>query len=179
MMEKKEIRRIVRQRIKDIPMEARASAAERIFERIEAREAFQRAKTIALFAAMNDEVPTAVALQRWSEMGKHLVVPRVEGDIMRFYSYNPSEMAIGAFGIEEPTSTLEILPEAIELIIVPARAFTRQGIRLGRGGGFYDKYMSLPTFRAYKIGIAFECQIFDTLPHDPHDIAVEEVVTEL
>ena len=69
MMEKKEIRRIVRQRIKDIPMEARASAAERIFERIEAREAFQRAKTIALFAAMNDEVPTAMALQRWLKMG--------------------------------------------------------------------------------------------------------------
>jgi 5-formyltetrahydrofolate cyclo-ligase len=87
-------------------------------------------------------------------------------------------MVIGAFGIEEPTSTLEILPEAIDLIIVPARAFTRQGIRLGRGGGFYDKYMSLPTFRAYKIGIAFECQIFDSLPHDPHDIAVEEVITE-
>jgi 5-formyltetrahydrofolate cyclo-ligase len=178
MMEKKEIRRIVRQRIKDIPMEARASAAERIFERIEAREAFQRAKTIALFAAMNDEVPTTMALQRWSEMGKHLVVPRVEGDIMRFYDYSADRMQKGAFGIEEPMGDEEIDPATIDLMIVPARAFTMRGERLGRGGGFYDKYMSLSGFRAYKIGIAFKCQIFDSLPCDKHDIRVDIVVTE-
>ena len=178
MEDKKEIRRIVRQRIKDIPMEARASAAERIFERIEAREAFQRAKTIALFAAMNDEVPTAMALQRWRKMGKHLVVPRVEGDIMRFYDYSVDKMRTGAFGIQEPEGDVECRAEEIDLIIVPARAFTASGERLGRGGGFYDKYMSLNGFRAHKTGIAFRCQIFDSLPTDPHDIKVDEVVTE-
>lgn len=178
MEEKKEIRRIVRQRIKDMTPEARVSAATNIFQTIEQWEQFEDAHCIALFAAMNDEVATSEALLRWREMGKHIAVPRVEGDIMRFYDYVPEHMAIGAFGIEEPTSVVEILPEAIDLIIVPARAFTRQGIRLGRGGGFYDKYMSQPEFRAYKIGIAYECQIFDSLPHDPHDIAVDKVVTE-
>lgn len=87
-------------------------------------------------------------------------------------------MQSGAFGIEEPTGEIEVPAQDIDLIIVPARAFTRRGERLGRGGGFYDKYMSLSGFRAYKIGIAYSVQIFDSLPCDTHDIKVDEVVTE-
>ena len=127
---------------------------------------------------MKDEVATDYALKAWREMGKHIVVPRVEGDIMRFYDYSPDTMQTGAFGIEEPTGEVEFAADKIDLIIVPARAFTRRGERLGRGGGFYDKYMSLSGFRAYKIGIAFSAQIFDSLPCDAHDIKVDEVVTE-
>jgi 5-formyltetrahydrofolate cyclo-ligase len=61
---------------------------------------------------------------------------------------------------------------------MPGLAFTKAGDRMGYGGGFYDKYMSLEGFRAYKIGIAYECQIFDSLPHAPHEIAVNVVITE-
>ena len=178
MEDKKEIRRIVRQRIKEMTPEARESAATKIFQTIESRNEFQSSHCIALFAAMADEVATAKALHNWLEMGKHIVVPRVEGDVMRFYDYDPEQMTTGAFGIEEPTSDTEIPAEAIDLMIVPARAFTREGLRLGRGGGFYDKYMSLSGFRAYKIGIAYSVQIFDSLPCDAHDIKVDEVVTE-
>ena len=178
MEDKKEIRRIVRERIKAMTSEARDNAAEAIFATIEQSTEFQAAQCIALFAAMKDEVATSLALRHWRDMGKHIVAPRVEGDIMRFYDYDPALMTTGSFGIEEPTSDVEVMPEVIDLMIVPARAFTREGIRLGRGGGFYDKYMSQPTFHAYKIGIAYECQIFDALPHAPHDIAVDRVVTE-
>lgn len=176
MEDKSEIRREVRRRIKELSQEQRANAAREIFNEIELREAFREAKCIALFVSMQDEVSTLDALQSWSEMGKRIVVPRVEGDIMRFYDYSPERMQIGAFGIMEPTSNDEILAKEIDLIIVPARAFTLSGIRLGRGGGFYDKYMSQPSFRAYKIGIAYKCQIFDSLPHAEHDIMVDKVV---
>jgi 5-formyltetrahydrofolate cyclo-ligase len=155
-----------------------AAAAESIFSKIEQLDIFGKADCIALFAAMNDEVPTAVALDRWPQLGKRVVVPRVEGDIMRFYDYSPEQMRTGAFGILEPEGDNECRPEEIDLIIVPARAFTRAGERLGRGGGFYDKYMSKAEFRASKVGIAFECQIFDSLPCDLHDIRVDHVVTE-
>ena len=173
---KLDIRREVRTRIKFMDSEAMQSAAERIFSHIEQLEVFSRCECIALFAAMKDEVPTTIALARWRQLGKRIVVPRVEGDIMRFYDYDPIQMATGAFGIEEPIGDDECNPADIDLIIVPARAFTTSGIRLGRGGGFYDKYMSLPTFRAVKVGIAFECQIFETLPHDDHDILVDKVI---
>ena len=178
MENKKEIRRIVRQRINDISAECRTSAAEAIFATIANHPRFIEAQCIALFVSMHDEVSTDIALQEWRDMGKQIVVPRIEGDIMRFYDYDPEHMTTGAFGITEPTSTVEILPDAIDLMIVPARAFTPEGVRMGRGGGFYDKYMSQPAFRAYKIGIAFDCQIFDSLPHDTHDIAVDCVVSE-
>jgi 5-formyltetrahydrofolate cyclo-ligase len=97
---------------------------------------------------------------------------------MRYYDYHPDKMAVGAFGIIEPTGEDEVGADAIDLMIVPARAFTLGGDRLGRGGGFYDKYVALEGFRAVKYGVAFGCQIFDSLPTDPHDIAVEAVFTE-
>jgi 5-formyltetrahydrofolate cyclo-ligase len=176
MEEKKEIRREVRRRIAEIDAPSRALAAERIFSQIETLEPFREARCIALFAAMKDEVPTDFALRRWRDMGKRIVVPRVEGDVMRFYDYAPERMQTGAFGIEEPMGDEECSCTDIDLMIVPARAFTRRGERLGRGGGFYDKYMSLNGFRAYKVGIAFSCQIFNAIPTDAHDIIVDEVV---
>lgn len=178
MTQKKDIRSEVRRRIKLLSGSEMAAAAESIFSKIEQLDIFGKADCIALFAAMNDEVPTAAALDRWPQLGKRVVVPRVEGDIMRFYDYSPEQMRTGAFGILEPEGDNECMPEEIDLIIVPARAFTRAGERLGRGGGFYDKYMSKAEFRASKVGIAFECQIFDSLPCDLHDIRVDHVVTE-
>ena len=176
MEDKLEIRREVRRRIKELSNDYRVAADKEIFTQIEQNSNFAKAQCIALFASMKDEVSTEYALEAWLEMGKRIVVPRVEGDIMRFYDYSADRMTIGAFGIEEPMGSDEVAPEEIDLIIVPARAFTLSGIRLGRGGGFYDKYMSQPSFRAYKIGIAYKEQIFETLPYDTHDIMVNEVV---
>ena len=177
-MDKSEIRGEVRRRIKELSAEDRILSATKIFTTIEQNAHFEQARCIALFASMKDEVATDYALKAWRERGKRIVVPRVEGDIMRFYDYSPDRMQTGAFGIEEPIGDTEVKVEDIDLIIVPARAFTRRGERLGRGGGFYDKYMSLSGFRAYKIGIAYGVQIFDSLPCDAHDIRVDEVVTE-
>lgn len=178
MMEKSEIRAEVRRRIKELTPEQKSLSATKIFTRIEQNQNFAKAECIAIFASMRDEVSTDYALSAWLKMGKRIVVPRVEGDIMRFYDYSPDRMQTGSFGIEEPIGHHEVSPTEIDLIIVPARAFTRSGERLGRGGGFYDKYMSISGFRAYKIGIAFSIQIFDSLPCDAHDIKVDEVITD-
>ena len=177
MEDKKSIRAEVRRRIKLLSEEEKQSSATAIFAKIEATEAFAKAECVALFVAMWDEVPTTETLERWRGLGKHVVIPRVEGDIMRYYDYHPDRMTVGAFGIIKPVGNKEVEAEAIDLMIVPARAFTPNGDRIGRGGGFYDKYMSLEGFRAVKYGVAFACQIFDTLPTDPHDISVDEVFT--
>ena len=177
MEDKKCIRAEVRRRIKIMSEESKSAAAATIFTKIEHSDTFAKAECVALFVAMWDEVPTTEVLERWRTMGKRVVVPRVEGDIMRFYDYHPDNMAVGAFNIIEPTGDKEVEAEAIDLMIVPARAFTLNGDRLGRGGGFYDKYMSLSGFRAVKYGVAFACQVFDSLPVDPHVIPVEGVFT--
>lgn len=174
--EKRAIRQEVRRRIKELGAQVKEAAAEEIFRLVESTDAFTRAHSVAFYAAMSDEVPTQRTLDRWRAMRKHVVVPRVEGDVMRFYDYDPERMQTGAFGIAEPVGDVEYPAGEIDLIIVPARAFTRSGIRLGRGGGFYDKYMSQPDFRAYKIGVAFGCQVFEELVCDEHDILVDEVI---
>lgn len=175
MEDKKSIRSEVRRRIKLMSEQDKRMAAKTIFKTIEATAEFRSAKCIALFASMHEEVPTDEALEHWRLQGKRVVVPRVEGDIMRYYDYSPDQMIEGAFGIMEPVGDVEVEPSAIDLMIVPARAFTPRGERLGRGGGFYDKYMSQSEFRATKFGIAFASQIFDTLPTAPHDIAVDRL----
>lgn len=175
MEEKKSIRQEVRRRIKSMSDEQKQHESATVFAAIEATPTFCDAECVALFAAMWDEVPTTEVLERWREMGKRVVVPRVEGEVMRYYDYHPDAMRVGAFGIVEPEGDAEVAAADIDLMIVPARAFTMRGDRLGRGGGFYDKYMSLPDFRAVKYGVAFGCQIFDSLPTDDHDIPVERV----
>ena len=177
MEDKKIIRQEVRRRIKLLSAEDKLLQSRNLFAAIEATELFAKVECVALFVAMWDEVPTMEVLERWRAMGKRVVVPRVEGDVMRYYDYHPDRMTEGAYGIIEPMGDEEVLPSAIDLMVVPARAFTPQGDRLGRGGGFYDKYMSFEDFRAVKYGVAFSCQIFDTLPVDPHDIPVDEVFT--
>lgn len=173
---KLEIRREVRRRIKELSSENRELASRRIFDSVEQLPIFATAQCIALYAALPDEVPTTEAIQRWHRLGRRVVLPRVEGDVMRFYDYAPEALQSGYCGIDEPMGDEECLVEDIDLIVVPARAFTPSGIRLGRGGGFYDKYMSLGGFRAHKTGVAFECQLFEHLPSDPHDILVDEVL---
>lgn len=175
MTEKSEIRKEVRRRIAEMSQQQRNDAAESIFARIETSERFARARCIALYASLPDEVPTYDVIGRWSA-DKRIVLPRVEGEIMRFYDYDPRTISRGSFGIDEPEAAEECPPSQIDMIVIPARAFTPSGVRLGRGKGFYDRYMSLPDFRAYKIGVAFRCQIFDALPFEDHDIKADETL---
>ncbi len=104
-------------------------------------------------------------------------MPRVEGDAMQFYDYRPSALTSGAFGIAEPVveDCPVCPPEAIDLMLVPGMAFTREGARLGRGKGFYDRYMAQPELQAFRVGVCFAHQLVETLPTEPHDCAIDAV----
>ncbi|MEG2613606.1 MAG: 5-formyltetrahydrofolate cyclo-ligase [Alistipes sp.] len=174
-MDKAEIRRTMRQLNRGLAPDARANASRCIFEQIEHSTQFAAAHTVALFASLPDEPDTAEALTRWSHT-KQIVVPRVEGETMQFYPYDPATMECGAFGIAEPQALTACDPALIDLLIAPGVAFTHEGLRLGRGRGYYDKYLSLAPFRAYKIGICYTHQLLPTLPCEPHDICMNCVV---
>lgn len=137
-MTKTEIRKQMKGLNTALSSEQREELSARIFNEAERLPAFARAKVVALFASLKDEPLTAPALERWSR-SKRIVLPRVEGDIMRFYDYDPASMNdSGSFGISEPEATALCRPEEIDFIIVPGMAFTAAGMRLGRGKGFYD-----------------------------------------
>ena len=175
MEEKKTIRRRMKELSRALPEIERTCAAHGIREEVEITEAFAAARTVALFCSLPDEPPTEAIIAAWSA-SKRVVLPRVEGDLMQFYPFEPSAMATGAFGISEPVAGAPCDPASIDLILVPGVAFTAAGSRLGRGRGYYDKYLSQPGFRAVKIGVCYTHQLVGELPCEPHDVLVDRVV---
>lgn len=85
----------------------------------------------------------------------------------------------GYQGIREPLEGIPVPVSEIDLVIVPGLAFDEQGNRLGRGRGFYDRFLSHPDFRGLKCALAFEEQIVAAIPVAPDDVPVDMVVTDV
>lgn len=169
---------MLRVRNRAMSPEARLVASREIFNRVEGLEAFAAARTVGFFCSLPDEPDTSEVLARWS-VGKCVAVPRVEGDTMRFFRYDPRTQRPGAFGIEEPGPQAELCdPGELDLIVVPGVAFTAAGQRMGRGRGYYDRYLSQPGVRAVKVGVCFAHQLVVSLPVEPHDVTMDRVVTD-
>ena len=167
----------MRQRNRTLDHGVREAASEHIFRQVEQCEEFRCAEVVALYCALPDEPPTERVIARWLKLGKRVVVPRVEGDTMRFFCYDPSTQVVGSFGIEEPgDGALLCSPSEIELMVVPGVAFTATGDRMGRGRGYYDKYLSQSDFRGYTIGVGYAHQLVDFLPVEEHDRRLDKVV---
>lgn len=177
-MTKKELRAEMRRRNLGMDAAERAEASRRIFGRAGRLEAFGAARTVGVFCSLPDEPDTAETLARWSAV-KRIVVPRVEGDVMRFCEYDPQTLRPGAFGIAEPGPEAQTCdPSEIDLVIVPGTAFTAAGARCGRGRGYYDKYLSRPDVHAVKVGVCFAHQLVGELPAEPHDVAMDYIITD-
>lgn len=109
--------------------------------------------------------------------------PRVCGaEIQFFHVRTPEDFAAATWNPElrEPSHAEDrvVRLTEIDVILVPGLAFTRDGQRLGRGGGFYDRLLSQLPARALKLGVCFDLQIVERLPSEPHDQRVNAVVTE-
>ena len=169
------MRRLLRSRIAEIPHEQRSVASREIFAKVASLPTFQEAQVVALFAALPDEPQSREFIAEWYGR-KRIVLPRVEGEIMQFYDYSPEQTHSGSFGSDEPQGSLPCPPEDIDFMIIPGVGFTTDGSRMGRGKGFYDKYLSQPAFRAATVGICFKEQIADSLPADSHDKRVDAVI---
>lgn len=129
-----------------------------------------------LYHSLKDEVDTHAFIRKWSRE-KRILLPVVVGDDLELRLYTgPEDLTVGAYGIEEPTGALFTDYAAIDLIVVPGVAFDRDGNRLGRGKGYYDRLLPrIPS--AYKIGICFPFQVVDEVPAEPFDIRMDEIIS--
>lgn len=93
---------------------------------------------------------------------------------------NLDDLTATEFGLLEPDPEIhpEVMPEQIDAILVPASGLTRDGRRIGKGGGYYDRYLPRLRTKALKIGVVYETQIRKSLPTDTHDCKVGWIVTE-
>lgn len=177
-MEKNELRKIIRAEKKAVSLEEKLRRSEPIMRKVELLEQFQKADTILLYWSMDDEVQTHAFVERWYK-SKTILLPCVDGDDLRLRQYTgPDCMQAGEqFGIGEPTGEEFTSLDSIEMIMVPGVAFDRKNNRMGRGRGFYDRMLK-STPNAYKVGVAFNFQLFDQIPVEPFDVAMNQVIVE-
>lgn len=143
------------------------------------------ASTVMFYVDVRDEVRTRQALPQSLTTGKRIVVPYcVDGELELFWLESMDELELGMYRILEPKNELRTVaskrlqPEDLDLIMVPGVAFDRNGGRTGHGKGYYDKLLEHAKPTTPLIGLAFECQIFEEIPMDQHDIYMDKVVTE-
>ena len=177
-MEKSELRRQVRASKKAIPLEEKQRRSLPVMAQVESLPAFCSAQTVLLYWSMDDEVYTHDFVRRWYQQ-KRLLLPCVDGDDLRLRQYTDEDsMQPGPqFSIPEPVGPEFVDYDAIEMIVVPGVAFDRQRNRMGRGRGFYDRLLKM-TPHALKVGVAFNFQIFDTIPTEPFDVPMDVVLSE-
>lgn len=135
-----------------------------------------------LFLSMSLEVDTRqLALQAWADL-KRVLAPRVTWDQRRMLPIEIQSLASGVqegyMGIREPVEGMPVPVSYIDLVVVPGLAFDDRGDRLGRGRGFYDRFLAHPDFRGVSCGLAFELQCVETLPTGPTDMPVDMLVTD-
>jgi len=171
---KKNIRQAIKRHFGTLSVAQKEACAERIFAKVEALEPFAQAHTVALYHALPDELPTATIIEKWSKT-KRIVLPCVEGETMVFRTLC-GHTRRGCFGIEEPLGEI-VPPSQIDLMIVPGVAFDVSGHRLGRGKGFYDRFLAECDTHIYSVGVCFPFQLVENLPCEPHDQPVDIVIT--
>jgi 5-formyltetrahydrofolate cyclo-ligase len=157
----------------------RAERARAIAERIEQVPAFRAAKVVALYAALGTEVDPAEIARRALARGVRVAFPRAASDrLLVFAACAPGDLVRGPLGAAEPPARAPAVdPGELACVVMPGVAFSEDGLRLGRGGGYYDATLrSLPGVA--RVGLAFEVQLVPTLPREPHDAPMDAVVTE-
>ena len=147
----------------------------RIFADIEKDPRFISAGCVLLYMSIPGEVQTAAFIDKWYKK-KRLVLPKVCGGSLVLFEYNPNHIKEGYRGILEPTLNADpISDEQIDLVIVPGVAFSKEPdgrvLRLGRGGGYYDKL--LPRLSCPMFGVGYPFRLLDSVPCDPWDISLD------
>ena len=162
-----------------VPMEEKLRRSDTIMRRLEQEPLWAEAQVVLLYWSMADEVQTHGFVERWYRE-KTLLLPCVDGDDLRLRQYTgPACMVAGEqFGIGEPTADTPEWTDlgAVQLIVVPGVAFDRYGNRMGRGRGFYDRLLK-STPNAVKVGVAYDFQMLDSIPTEPHDVKMDLVIS--
>lgn len=174
-MEKREIRRRIKNLRLMLSELEKEAAAEEVFSRLEKTAAFMMADNVLMYHSLPDELSTIRFLKKWQNR-KHFFLPRVNGVNLEILPYEESRLELGSFHIEEPTGNDLTDIDDIELMVVPAVAFDRKGNRLGRGKGFYDRLLA--TSKATKVGVGYEFQLLDSIPSESHDIPMDMIITQ-
>jgi len=176
---KEKLRARCRQARDDLGGEYRDQASEHICERIREWPGFATTDVVFTYLPMRGEVDLRPLIAAAPHL--HWAIPRVVDSPLRhlvFHKYDPEHLVPHRYGMLEPEAALPVVePDNADLILVPGLGFTRQGFRLGYGGGYYDRLLSAPG-HAPTLGACFQAMLLDAIPLEDHDMPIDFVVTE-
>jgi len=182
--EKSNLRKQIRERKKALSATEILDSDEAIFHQILELKEYQEAKVLFCFVSTPTEINTIPLILDALSKGKIVGVPRCEsGGIMAFYRiHHLQDLEEGMGKILEPKADCElILPEAADFVIVPCTSCDKQGNRLGKGGGYYDRYLSDRRFKSANTCSASICRevlLCHQIHPDEWDITMDMVITE-
>jgi 5-formyltetrahydrofolate cyclo-ligase len=177
---KRSLRRKMRAWLGDVTAQQRASASEKACAVLRQQPAWQQAKTLLLFAPLPHELDVWPLVLQAIAKGKTVTLPAFSPQeatyIARQVRHLDADLVIGKFGIREPSPKCpELSLNRLDFALMPGVAFDLHGCRLGRGKGFYDQLLA--GVRGIRCGVAFDEQIVDDVPNEPHDLHVNCILT--
>ncbi len=177
--EKNVIRKRMKQLRADMTRTERFEKSMRIFEQLITVPEFKRADRIYTYVSMDNEIDTIMLIDYSLSLEKRVFVPRVSGRDMEFYEISDiSELSPGYMGIYEPDiNGKEPDYSRTGFMCMPGLAFDKSYNRIGYGGGFYDRYLSVEN-KLYKAALAYEAQLLESIPAQDGDVRPDMIVTE-
>mgnify|MGYP005762207093 FL=1 len=178
-MDKKELRQFIRNETRQYSSSQLEELSLSVLSRLNGNEHLQRAKTILMYYSLPDEVNTHAYIDQLLAEGKKILLPEViDGENMVIREYTGKhDLKEGAFHIMEPIGSLfpEERYQELDLAIIPGMAFDENHNRLGRGKGYYDRFLQkIP--QVYKIGICFPFQLVGEIPTEETDIKMDAMI---
>ena len=202
-IEKKELRKYIKGKLEENKAKF-AIESQTVCEKLLADNAFKEASVVLAYMPLPDEVDVIPVIRGALRAGKKVAIPRVieethdinctqnAGKMLFYYLDDASDIISqtkeGYCGIAEPSEKSRQFSSDDDFdtvfVFVPGRAFTKNGARLGRGKGFYDRFLSQLTKecdasgkKVYTIGVCFSCQVVDSVPTEQNDISVDRIVS--
>lgn len=158
--------------------------SDQIFSRLTTINEFLQAKTILFYIDVRDEVRTQQFIRQRLKHSLKVVVPYCDKDDLRLVELRHfNELESGAYGILEPTRTLKddisrsVEPCSIQMALIPGLGFDAAGGRIGHGRGYYDRLLQSLSDDCMRVAIAYDSQIVDVIPLEPHDKRMDVIVT--
>jgi 5-formyltetrahydrofolate cyclo-ligase len=170
--QKQSLRAEARRYLLGLDLERKRAAGQKILSHLTNWNAWVTARTVCAFTALVSEPDV---LTPWPD-GKQIILPRVVGSQVRLYFVDNSQLLVaGKFGILEPGPNAPVAQARADMILVPGLAFDRKGVRLGRGGGYYDRLLTV--FEGLRVGVCFEESVLERIPSEPHDAHMDFLLT--
>lgn len=179
---KKELRHQLRQVTSEITPDQMVAQSHGACQLLFDTPEFKKAETIMVFLSLAGEIDTSpIVLRCWQDR-KRVLAPKVSWNQRRMLPVEirslTDDLMVTGMGIREPISGIPFPISLLDLVIVPGLGFDGAGNRLGRGRGFYDRFLAHPEFTGIACGVAFEQQVVNEIPIGPLDRHVDMLVTD-